>query len=499
LELTCYGHKLINGQRVKESPTGEETSTTDYFATKGKPKQTSATSAAQKAKQRPHEEKPLTPAKSTRQSKESASTQGSAGRRGSARKQKAVQYVELDDDELEKLLDDDMDTGDDIFAADVKKNGTNGHDEYVVSDDDGGAITKPRKTASRQKVDLEGKAESSSKDVGRTHNSGKIGNASTPNKKRKSAELDSDDGEDFETGSKQTSARKAAKRPAAKKSRPGKEEPNEDAATQAILDSITTIKAPSPPPRDADKKFDWRAGGGGNAGPPPAAGAKEIPEGAENCLAGLTFVFTGLLETISRDEAQDLVKRYGGRVTGAPSSKTSYVVLGSDAGPSKLEKIKSMNIKTINEDGLFELVRRLPPSGGSSKAAEKEMEKKRAEEEKAKRNAAEMAKEERRLAAESEAAAKRAAAARGLSTAPPPRALPSAQLWTSKYAPTQMNQICGNKGQVEKIQKWLEQWHRSRRRNFELAGADGTGKYRAIIIHGPPGIGKFDFFISGSS
>jgi replication factor C subunit 1 len=238
-------------------------------------------------------------------------------------------------------------------------------------------------------------------------------------------------------------------------------------------------------------KFNWRKGGAGNAGPAPAAGSKEIPTGAENCLAGLTFVFTGLLESISRDEAQELVKRYGGKVTSQPSSKTSYVILGSDAGPSKLEKIQKMSIKTLNEDGLFELIRCLPANGGDSKAAEKSMEKKRADGERIRREAAEMERDEKRLAAETKKTAEKAALARGLSVnTGTGGASQTSQLWTVKYAPTKTNQFCGNKAQVEKIQNWLAKWHKSRKFGFALPGPDGSGKYRAIIIHGPAGIGK---------
>merc|ERR1712093_800172 len=81
-------------------------------------------------------------------------------------------------------------------------------------------------------------------------------------------------------------------------------------------------------------------------------------------------VFTGLLETLSREEGQELVKRYGGKVTTAPSSKTSFVVLGNDAGPSKLRKIQDMKIKTINEDGLFALISKLPANGGDGREEE---------------------------------------------------------------------------------------------------------------------------------
>jgi replication factor C subunit 1 len=318
----------------------------------------------------------------------------------------------------------------------------------------------------------------------------------TSSKKRKSVDLDSDDDDDLQATIKSVKS-KSAKQPPAKKRAPAKKEPvAESASMQAILDSIPTVRAPTPPPKDPNVKFDWRKGGtgGGNAGPPPAAGSKEIPEGEENCLAGFTFVFTGILETISREEGQELVKRYGGKVTGAPSKKTSFVVLGSDAGPSKLRKIQDMSIKTINEDGLFDLLRKLPANGGDGKAAEKNMEKKKAEEEKVKRDAEEMEKEEQRKikeAAKAEKERQKQATSKGASAPPPPRTvLPSSQLWTSKYAPSSLNQICGNKGQVEKIGAWLRNWPKAHKYDFQKKGADGMGGYRAIIIYGPPGIGK---------
>lgn len=47
-----------------------------------------------------------------------------------------------------------------------------------------------------------------------------------------------------------------------------------------------------------------------------------------------------MLESIERDEAADLIQRYGGKVTGSVSKKTSYVVVGRDAGESKLSKVR---------------------------------------------------------------------------------------------------------------------------------------------------------------
>jgi len=70
-----------------------------------------------------------------------------------------------------------------------------------------------------------------------------------------------------------------------------------------------------------------------------------------NDLAGLTFVLTGTLPTLTRDEAAAMIKARGGKVVGAVSSKTSYVVAGEAAG-SKLTKATTLGIPVIDEDGL---------------------------------------------------------------------------------------------------------------------------------------------------
>ena len=56
-------------------------------------------------------------------------------------------------------------------------------------------------------------------------------------------------------------------------------------------------------------------------------------------MDGLTFVITGILESIEREEAADLIQRYGGKVTQSVSKKTSYVIIGQDPGESKLSKV----------------------------------------------------------------------------------------------------------------------------------------------------------------
>jgi replication factor C subunit 1 len=59
-------------------------------------------------------------------------------------------------------------------------------------------------------------------------------------------------------------------------------------------------------------------------------------------LAGLTFVVTGVLETIERETAVSLIKQCGGRVTSTISRNTSYIVVGDVPGLSKVKKVSYM-------------------------------------------------------------------------------------------------------------------------------------------------------------
>jgi len=78
------------------------------------------------------------------------------------------------------------------------------------------------------------------------------------------------------------------------------------------------------------------------------------PRAKAGPLAGKTFVLTGALPNLKREEAAAKIEAAGGKVSGSVSKKTDYVVSGEDAG-SKLEKAQKLGVEIIGEKELLEL------------------------------------------------------------------------------------------------------------------------------------------------
>jgi DNA ligase (NAD+) len=72
-------------------------------------------------------------------------------------------------------------------------------------------------------------------------------------------------------------------------------------------------------------------------------------------LHGMTFVLTGTLPNLSREDAKARIEAAGGKVVGSVSKKTGYVVAGEEAG-SKLDKAKELDIQVIDEARLLEMM-----------------------------------------------------------------------------------------------------------------------------------------------
>ena len=91
-----------------------------------------------------------------------------------------------------------------------------------------------------------------------------------------------------------------------------------------------------------------------------AAGVNVVSKAAakrkDDRFAGMTFVLTGTLPTLKRDEAQAIIESFGGKAAGSVSKKTTYVLAGEAAG-SKLTKAQELGIPILDEDAFLEMTK----------------------------------------------------------------------------------------------------------------------------------------------
>ncbi|XP_027910745.1 replication factor C subunit 1 [Vigna unguiculata] len=240
----------------------------------------------------------------------------------------------------------------------------------------------------------------------------------------------------------------------------------------------------------AGRSSGGRGRGGGRGGfmnfgerkDPPHKGEKEVPEGAPNCLAGLTFVISGTLDSLEREEAEDLIKRHGGRVTGSVSKKTNYLLCDEDIGGRKSEKAKELGTSFLTEDGLFDMIRASKPAKAPSQAEKKPVNKAGA------------------VASPSKVSPKSQVKVPLSSRSPAKQAKPKAAttvqssvMWTEKYRPKDPKDVIGNQSLIVQLRNWLKAWHEQ----FLDTGNKKKGKKqndsglkKAVLLSGTPGIGK---------
>ena len=264
------------------------------------------------------------------------------------------------------------------------------------------------------------------------------------------------------------------------------------------------------------------------------------------CMQGLTFVFTGILEGLSREDSADLIKIMGGRVTSAVSGRTSYLVAGqmlengkpytegnkyNDAkekkvmvclGAKRLYGLCQLyHERAKKEKGIIDpppttpssppeaatvpktpatkvqstpasskpvapnpYAKKSTPPAITNPYAKKAMSNPYAKKAPATNPYAKSA------AAANPYLSKKSAGSQSATSAP--KANSANSLWVDRHAPTNTHEILGNKENITKLQGWLSSWER----NFNNPKASGKsfsnprGPWKAALLSGPPGIGS---------
>ncbi|KAM7364266.1 germ line transcription factor 1 [Cochliomyia hominivorax] len=261
-------------------------------------------------------------------------------------------------------------------------------------------------------------------------------------------------------------------------------------------------------------------------------GCKEVPKGKPNCLAGLTFLITGVLESLERDEAASIIKEYGGKTMTVVSKRLNYLIVGEDSGPKKLAQAEEFGVKMISEDDFLNLIReksglkkeethdtsiREDGEKPSTSPKEKKKEKKEDKEKREENQKLEIKKEKQESPKERKPkieelnnnlnVKKEIKTELDLDRKPvikqefprPPPVTEDMMAWVDKYKPASVKDIIGQQGpssNVAKLTNWLSKWYINHDGKKKLqkpnpwAKNDDGSYYKAALLSGPPGIGK---------
>ncbi|MEN2496016.1 MAG: replication factor C subunit 1 [Marteilia pararefringens] len=179
---------------------------------------------------------------------------------------------------------------------------------------------------------------------------------------------------------------------------------------------------------------------------PSIADLKQI-ESSALLLEGLTIVPTGDIDSFDREQFKNFLQKFGARITSSVSSKTDYVIAGSDPGPSKLEKAKKLGVSVLTEANLLTMLKsKLSVQVSTPKTDAKRFKSIDVE---------------------------------------PSKLLPSnaSISWVDKYSPKILGEVIGQSGAKSNLNKllgWLRNWKPHK-------GSDGK---LSVLLSGPPGIGK---------
>lgn len=271
-------------------------------------------------------------------------------------------------------------------------------------------------------------------------------------------------------------------------------------------------------------------------------GSKEIPKGKPNCLAGCTFLITGLLDSIERDEGNQIIKDLGGKVSTVVGKKLNYLVTGEDAGLKKLATAEELGVKILTEDEFYDLIRvksgeeplhnnnnnHSPEAKKVKKEVESPVKKVKKEEsspKKVKKEESSSNKIKKEESSSNKIKKEEPSPKKIKKEEPSPKKVkkeePSPKkvkkeessspsetkkvedeeslAWVDKYKPTDLKQIIGQQGPASNCNKlinWLKKWYSNHDGKKKLqrpnpwAKNDDGSFYKCALLSGPPGVGK---------
>jgi len=259
-------------------------------------------------------------------------------------------------------------------------------------------------------------------------------------------------------------------------------------------------------------------------------GSKDIPEGSPNCLKDLVFVLTGVFKSLEREEMGEIVKKLGGKVTTSLSKNTKYMVVGEEAGQSKLEKAKSLGTKQLTEDEFLDLIREKTVKEKENKTPKTSPDKNEAKETKSPKEQKPVVKslqeDKKSTSTPPKISPKKEPKYNIPKIATPtadkveskmipklpkpekPLVVPDAvvgsgevDLWVDKYKPSNLKGIIGQQGDrsnMNKLKIWLRDWSKNHLGGDKKASkpapwgaANDNGAWaKCALLSGPPGVGK---------
>lgn len=182
---------------------------------------------------------------------------------------------------------------------------------------------------------------------------------------------------------------------------------------------------------------------------PPKHNQIPIPVGAFGCLKGLVFVQTGTLTSLTKDEAKDLIEKYGGTMAKTITKKTHILIRGCiDVGETKMNDAKKKKLPIIDQAGLFDIIERSNAKNVQQPQPQQEQ---------------------------------KAPQIENVFSSD----LYQSSLFSEKYRPRSMKDVVGNIGAINQLRDWIKNFKPSSKKK------ESKNEVKPIaLISGPTGVGK---------